>query len=105
MQTLTCLQTRLNQLESQNLVSRRRVRELEHELEACKTEVKRERTRVLEREEIIVAQQRDFQRRKKNTRESFATSDAEKSFSSRYKKILDEKKGIISRNRIEDRRC
>ena len=36
-------------------MSRRRVRELELELESCKADVKRERTRVLEREEIIVA--------------------------------------------------
>ena len=37
-------------MESENSISRRRVRELELELEECKKEVAKERTKVLERE-------------------------------------------------------
>ncbi|KAI5118867.1 hypothetical protein M0805_005310 [Coniferiporia weirii] len=93
LQTLTSLQTRLNQLESQNLVSRRRVRELELELEACKAEVKRERTRVLEREEIIVAQQKDFQKRK-TTFGRPAKMDPKTVEESRYNEVIEEKRAL-----------
>ena len=89
---MTALQTRLNQLESQNLVSRRRVRELELELDACKLEVKRERTRVLEKEEIIVAQQKDFQKRKGTSKAIKPTVDLAKE--SRYNEVVEEKKGM-----------
>ncbi|KAF8336782.1 hypothetical protein F5887DRAFT_986477 [Amanita rubescens] len=43
--TLNAVQFRLEHLEEENGVSRRRVRELEYELEECKREVIRERTR------------------------------------------------------------
>ncbi|KAH9923578.1 hypothetical protein B0H21DRAFT_797396, partial [Amylocystis lapponica] len=48
--TLNNVQSKLAFLESENSISRRRVRELELELESCKHEVARERTKVLERE-------------------------------------------------------
>ncbi|KAG6836257.1 hypothetical protein H0H93_009733 [Arthromyces matolae] len=56
---LNTVQSKLQHLEEENGISRRRVRELELELDVCKRDVARERTRVLEREEIIVQQQRD----------------------------------------------
>ncbi|THH03864.1 hypothetical protein EW145_g5947 [Phellinidium pouzarii] len=93
LRTLTSLQTRLNQLESQNLVSRRRVRELELELEACKVEVKRERTRVLEREEIIVAQQKDFQKRRATSGRS-KRIDSDPANESRYNEVIEEKRAL-----------
>lgn len=80
---------RLNQLESQNLTSRCRIRELELELETCKLEAKREKIRALEKEEIIVAQQRDFQRRSGSTHARNWSSDDEH----RYHEIVEEKKG------------
>ncbi|KAF8630896.1 hypothetical protein AX17_005254 [Amanita inopinata Kibby_2008] len=46
--TLNTVQSRLEHLEEENGISRRRVRELEYELEECKREVVRERTRLLE---------------------------------------------------------
>ncbi|KAF8895141.1 hypothetical protein BD779DRAFT_1797040 [Infundibulicybe gibba] len=58
--TLTAVQTKLQELEEENSISRRRVRELEMELEVCKREVVRERTRVLEREEAIGRSQRSL---------------------------------------------
>ncbi|CCM06128.1 uncharacterized protein FIBRA_08377 [Fibroporia radiculosa] len=51
--TLNAVQSKLAFLESENSVSRRRVHELELELEACKQEVVRERTKILEREELV----------------------------------------------------
>lgn len=51
--TLAVVQNKLSHLEAENSVSRRRVRELELELEACKKDVARERTRIIEHEQSI----------------------------------------------------
>ncbi|THH31182.1 hypothetical protein EUX98_g2995 [Antrodiella citrinella] len=48
MATLSAVQSKLVYLEAENSVSRRRVLELERELDECKKEVAKERTRVLE---------------------------------------------------------
>ena len=63
------------------------------ELEACRLEIKRERTRVLEREEIIVAQQKEAEKSKKGKGkamldESFVKGD-------RYREVVEEKKGKL----------
>jgi hypothetical protein len=50
---LNTVQSQLSQVGDKNGVSRRRVRELKLELESCKADVARERTRVLEREEAL----------------------------------------------------
>ena len=55
---LTAVQAKLAHLELENSISRRRIWELERELESCQAEVARKRTRVLERE-CIIAQQRE----------------------------------------------
>jgi hypothetical protein len=52
LQTLSAVQSQLRDLEDENSISRRRVRELEMELEECKRHVARERTRLIEREEL-----------------------------------------------------
>ena len=52
MQTLSAVQSQLRDLEDENSISRRRVRELEMELEECKRHVARERTRLIERDEL-----------------------------------------------------
>jgi len=57
---LSVIQSRLAFLESENSVSRRRVKELELELEACKQEVARERTRILALEVEDVERQQPF---------------------------------------------
>ena len=46
------MQSQLRDLEDENSISRRRVRELEMELEECKRHVARERTRLIERDEL-----------------------------------------------------
>lgn len=74
-------------------MSRRRVRELELELEACKADVKRERTRVLEREEIIVAQQKDFTKRRAGP-SKVRNDDAIEEVEKHYKEVVEEKKGV-----------
>ncbi|TCD64523.1 hypothetical protein EIP91_003990 [Steccherinum ochraceum] len=48
--TLSVVQSKLAYLEAENGISRRRVRELELELEECKKEVVRERTRMLDQD-------------------------------------------------------
>ncbi|KAL5501627.1 hypothetical protein ACEPAH_8887 [Sanghuangporus vaninii] len=93
--TLTTLQTRLNQLESQNLVSRRRIQELEYDLDACKLEVKRERTRVMERDEIIVAQQRDFQKQRAALSRP-VRKVPDPANEARYREVVEEKKALES---------
>lgn len=51
--SLNALHTRLNHLETENSIARRRVRELEYELEECKRDVVRERTRIIESQDVI----------------------------------------------------
>ncbi|KAG9315545.1 hypothetical protein JVU11DRAFT_3166 [Chiua virens] len=51
--SLNALHTRLNHLETENSIARRRVRELEYELEECKRDVVRERTRIIESQDAI----------------------------------------------------
>lgn len=53
MASLNTLHTRLNHLETENSIARRRVRELEYELEECKRDVVRERTRIIESQDAI----------------------------------------------------
>ena len=53
MASLNTLHTRLNHLETENSIARRRVRELEYELEECKRDVVRERTRIMDSQDAI----------------------------------------------------
>lgn len=78
---LNAVQSKLSEIENENSISRRRVQELELELEACKQDVARERTRVLEKEEILL------QQRRKLARETQTETDE------RYKQVVEEKKG------------
>lgn len=55
MASLNTLHTRLNHLETENSIARRRVRELEYELDQCRRDVVRERTRVMESQDISAA--------------------------------------------------
>jgi hypothetical protein len=87
----------LQHLEEENSISRRRVRELELELEVCKRDVARERTRVMEREEIIVQQQRDasyIATSNKNKGKGRAR-DLSMVSNDRYREAVEEKKGLL----------
>jgi hypothetical protein len=92
--TLTAVQSKLQHLESENAISRRRVRELEVELEACKEDVRRERTRVLEREDVISMQRVDASpRRKGKARDHAREVSIEMNMGKRYREVVEEKKG------------
>lgn len=95
LQTLSAVQSQLRDLEDENSISRRRVRELELELEECKRHVVRERTRLIEREEL-----NDFgygkttqNKGKERAVEPFVHIDDER-LHERYKEAVDEKKGL-----------
>jgi hypothetical protein len=99
--TLTTVQSKLLHLEEENSISRRRVRELELELEVCKREVARERTRVMEREDVIVQHQREVERasagagRKGKARARDVSGHAEDpELTKKYREIVEEKKGL-----------
>jgi hypothetical protein len=92
--TLSVVQSRLAFLESENSVSRRRVKELELELEACKKEVANEKTRILALEMEDVERQRAASMkahsdRKGKTKEYISSWEGP----SRYKEAVEEKKG------------
>ncbi|KAF9068607.1 hypothetical protein BDP27DRAFT_1326998 [Rhodocollybia butyracea] len=100
---MNTIQDKLSHLEDENGISRRRVRELEHELEMCKKDVARERTRVLQKEgelERAVADARRSVRdvngkgkaRARDTSFSMQEADA----SVRYKEAVEEKKALES---------
>lgn len=92
--TLSVVQSKLAFLESENSISRRRVKELELELEACKKEVARERTRILAMEIEDVERQHAATMRAhaelKGKSKAYSTSLEDQS---RYKEAVEEKKG------------
>lgn len=98
LRTLNTVQTKLQHLEQENSISRRRVRELELELEVCKRDVARERTRVLEREDTIVQQRRDASyiaaSRKHKGKARAKDMSMEGDIHEKYKEAVEEKKGL-----------
>ncbi|KAI8986243.1 hypothetical protein BD414DRAFT_578325 [Trametes punicea] len=97
--TLAVVQNKLSHLEAENSVSRRRVRELELELEACKKEVARERTRILEhsamRDEVPPAGTRDRRPQQQQQQRKAQRDDAEiAAAEARYKAAVEEKKAL-----------
>jgi hypothetical protein len=64
------------------------------ELEACKDDVRRERTRVLEREDVIAMQQVDVSpRRRGKARDNGREVSIEMNSGKRYQEVVEEKKG------------
>ncbi|PCH40313.1 hypothetical protein WOLCODRAFT_162258 [Wolfiporia cocos MD-104 SS10] len=109
--TLNAVQSKLAFLETENSISRRRVHELELELESCKDEVARERTRVLQREERIAQHAADVIEKEKERlanlnkqvnrkSKSQTQKDAEMeskdraAAESRYREAVEEKKAL-----------
>ena len=100
---LASVQSKLAHLESENAISRQRVRELERELDACKIEVARERSRVMERESVIVRQREDVQHQTQRT-ESHAKGkgkakttrfEDDGELEEKYREVVEEKKGMF----------
>jgi len=95
-------------LEEENGISRRRVHELEMELEECKREVARERTRLFEREELSIRGHGDTSYRtgggngrgKAKMRDTTTAGRREAiddvRLHERYKEVVEEKKGLFS---------
>ena len=81
MSAISAVQSKLRELEDENGVSRRRVRELEHELELCKIEVTKERSILMQKEEYLAEQQRELEleeaRRRKGKGKAKAEGDGE----------------------------
>ena len=105
--TLNAVQSKLAFLESENTESRRRVHELELELEACKQEVARESMKVEEREEAVARHTAAVLEREKEklaglgrrvrSRADRIQRDAEINAAERsikYKEAVAEKKGL-----------
>ena len=93
--SLNSLHVRLTHLENENSIARRRVRELEYELEQCKREVVRERTRMMESQDAI-----DVSARLPGPSTSCAKGEEKKSreldqSTTKYFEIAEEKKGSI----------
>lgn len=94
--TLGIVQAKLSNLEAQNSISRRRVRELEVELEQCKHDVNRERNRVYDREHIISQQRADAKAQKQKLADTARLMEERASDAadqSRYKEVVEEQKG------------
>ncbi|PBK97754.1 hypothetical protein ARMGADRAFT_650965 [Armillaria gallica] len=96
---ISAVQSKLRELEDENGVSRRRVRELEHELELCKIEVTKERSILMQREEFLAAQQRELELEEARRRKGKGKAKARDiSFSredtSRYLEVVEEKKAL-----------
>lgn len=99
--TLSVVQNKLAFLEQENSVSRRRVRELEIELEACKQKVARERTQIMEQSVVrdeestpgrrVVNQRIQQQKKKAEEEKAELTAAAE-----RYEQAVEEKKGEVA---------
>ncbi|KAF9235173.1 hypothetical protein BU15DRAFT_65077 [Melanogaster broomeanus] len=93
--SLNALQARLTHLENENCVARRRVRELEYELEQCKRDVIRERTRIMESQDAIdtsaarIAGPATSRAKGKEKRNKEADQQA-----SKYFEIVEEKKAL-----------
>ncbi|KAI6030806.1 hypothetical protein F5J12DRAFT_310419 [Pisolithus orientalis] len=94
--SLNALQVRLSHLENENSIARRRVRELEYELEQCKRDVMRERTRILESQDTIDVSARlpgpSTSRAKGKERKM---KEADQS-ASKYFEVVEEKKALES---------
>ena len=93
--SLNSLHARLTHLENENSIARRRVRELEYELEQCKQDVVRERSRMMESQDAIDANARlpgPSTLRAKGKEER--TREVDQSMS-KYLEIVEEKKGSV----------
>ena len=101
LQTLSAVQSQLRDLEDENSISRRRVRELEMELEECNRNVARERTRLIERDELNdlggygrTTTQTARNKGKGRAVEPSINTEGERSHE-RYKDAVEEKKGVV----------
>jgi hypothetical protein len=88
------LAARLRELEKENGTSRRRVRELELELDVCRAEVVKERTRA--KEEIMKSEKARIKERDQFDRKGKGKATGEGiDWEARYHEVVEEKKGPL----------
>ncbi|KAG8683395.1 hypothetical protein FRC08_014307, partial [Ceratobasidium sp. 394] len=90
------LSGRLRELERENGTARRRVRELEMELEYCKAEVEREKTRanVQEAEQTRANEKQAANEREEKDRRLRQAEAATAEWETRYREVVEEKKAL-----------
>ena len=86
------LQKRIAHLDTENHMSRKRMKELERELDVCRQDVERQRELVMHREEILVKQRR-AEPAPSNSKGKARSVDDTKEEQKRYKQAVEEKKG------------
>ena len=89
---MSLLQKKIANLDAENHTSRKRMKELERELDACRQDVERQRELVMHREEILVKQHRAEAGTSKSKGKARSVEDT-KEEQKRYKQAVEEKKG------------
>ena len=88
------LQKKIAHLDAENHTSRKRMKELEHELDVCRQDVERQRKSVVQREDLFVERQRMEAASSRTKGKARATEDARVE-QKRYKQSVEEKKGLL----------
>ena len=86
------LQNKIAHLDAENHTSRKRMKELEDELDVCRQDVERQRKSVVQRENLLVGQQRSEVAGSRIKGKAPAIEDA-RAEQKRYKQSVEEKKG------------
>ncbi|KAH9042264.1 hypothetical protein EDB85DRAFT_1918825 [Lactarius pseudohatsudake] len=94
-QAMNLLQKKIAHLDTENHTSRKRMKELEHELDVCRQDVERQRTLVAQREDLLVRQQRMEAADSRTKGKARAIEDARVE-QKRYKQSVEEKKALES---------
>ncbi|KAI9465634.1 hypothetical protein BJY52DRAFT_1245223 [Lactarius psammicola] len=92
---MNLLQKKIAHLDAENHTSRKRMKELEHELDVCRHDVERQRTLVAQREDLLVRQQRMEVADSRTKGKARAMEDARVE-QKRYKQSVEEKKALES---------
>ncbi|KAH9058994.1 hypothetical protein EDB83DRAFT_2548255 [Lactarius deliciosus] len=94
-QAMNLLQKKIAHLDTENHTSRKRMKELEHELDVCRQDVERQRTFIAQREDLLVRQQRMEAADSRMKGKARAIDDARVE-QKRYKQSVEEKKALES---------
>jgi hypothetical protein len=89
---MNLLQKKISHLDGENHTSRKRMKELEHELDVCRQDVETQRRLVMLREEILVKQHRAGTATSNSKGKARSVEDT-KEEQERYKQAVEEKKG------------
>jgi peptidoglycan hydrolase CwlO-like protein len=89
---MNLLQKKIAHLDAENHTSRKRMKELERELDVCRHDVERQRELVMHREELLVKQRRAEAASSSSKGKARSVEDT-KEEQKRYKQAVEEKKG------------